>query len=65
VLLEKAKNRGCLIFWIAVSASTVDDSPLHWYQAANDPNKPLETLTEPEQNTVLKSIYDRMKEVVQ
>src|SRR3954463_14496646 len=28
VLLEKAKNRGCVIFWIAVSASTVDDSKL-------------------------------------
>ena len=70
VLLEKAKNRGCVIYWIAVSASTVKGSELSkLIQAANDPEQPLDTLTEPEQNRVLKSIYesiyDRMKEAVQ
>ena len=65
VLLEKAKNRGCLIFWIAVSASTVNDSELSQFQAANDPTQPLDTLPEPQQNTVLKGIYDRMKVAVQ
>jgi hypothetical protein len=65
VLLEKAKNRGCVIFWIAVSWSTVADSELSQFQAANDPNQPLDTLTEPEQNRVLTSIYNRMKEAVQ
>jgi hypothetical protein len=65
VLLEKAKDRGCLIFWIAVSTSTWDDSELSRFQAANDPNHPLDTLTEPEQNRVLTSIYSRMKEAVQ
>jgi hypothetical protein len=65
VLLEKAKNRGCLIFWIAVSASTVDDSELRRFQAANDPKHPLDTLDEPQLNTVLTSIYKRMKEAVQ
>jgi hypothetical protein len=64
VLLEKAKNRGCVIFWVAVSASTVDDTELSRFQAANDPKQPLDTLTEPEQNRVLKNIYDRMKEAV-
>jgi hypothetical protein len=63
--LEKAKNRGCVIFWIAVSASTVKDSELSRLQAANDPEQPLDTLTEPEQNRVLVSIYNRMKEAVQ
>ena len=65
VLLKKAENRGCLIFWVAVSDSTVDDSQLSQFQAANDPDHPLDTLTEPEQNRVLKRIYDRMKEAVQ
>jgi TIR domain len=65
VLLEKAKNRGCVIFWIAVSSSTVADSELSQFQAANDPNQPLDTLPEPEQNRVLTSIYERMKEAVQ
>jgi len=65
VLLEKAKNRGCLIFWIAVSTSTWDDSELSRFQAANDPNQPLDTLAEPEQNKVFTNIYKRMKEAVQ
>jgi TIR domain len=65
VLLKKAENRGCLIFWVAVSESTVDDSELSRFQAANDPKQPLDTLSEPEQNRVFKSIYDRMKEAVQ
>jgi hypothetical protein len=65
VMLEKARDRGCLIFWIAVSTSTWDDSELSRFQAANDPNHPLDTLTEPEQNRVLTSIYSRMKEAVQ
>lgn len=65
VLLEKAKSRGCVIFWIAVSTSTVADSELSRFQAANDPKQPLDTLTEPEQARVLTSIYHRMKEAVQ
>ena len=51
VLLEKAKNRGCLIFWVAVSASTVDDMELAQFQAANDPKQPLDSLPESEQTT--------------
>jgi hypothetical protein len=64
ILLEKAQNRGCLIFWIAVSSSTVHDSQIARYQAANDPKQPLDTLPESEQNRVLTRIYDRMKEAV-
>jgi hypothetical protein len=65
MLLDKANNRGCLIFWIAVSSSTVGDSELSRFQAANDPNKPLDTLPEPAQNTVLTDIYNRMKKAIQ
>jgi len=65
ILLKKAQDRGCLIFWIAVSASTVDDSEIGRFQAANDPRQPLDGLSVPEQNRVLKQIYDLMKEAVQ
>ncbi len=65
VLLKNAQDRGCLIFWIAVSTSTVDDSAIARFQAANDPSKPLDSLSEPDQNRVLKQIYDRMKQAVQ
>jgi mRNA-degrading endonuclease RelE of RelBE toxin-antitoxin system len=64
-LLVSTQDRGCLVFWIAVSASTVDDSAIAKFQAANDPACPLDTLSEPDQNRVLKQIYDRMKQAVQ
>jgi len=63
-LLSSAKNRGCLVFWIAVSSSTVGDSEIAQFQAANDPSSPLDTLPEAKQNEVFKKIYDRMKEAV-
>ena len=65
VLLQRAQDRGCQVFWIAVSTSTVDDSEIARFQAANDPAHPLDTLPEPDQNRVLKQIYDRMKQAVQ
>ena len=64
VLLKNAEDRGCLIFWVAVSASTVDDSEIGRFQAANDPQRPLDSLPASEQNHVLKQIYDRMKDAV-
>jgi TIR domain len=42
VLIDAAKNRGCLIFWIAVSSSTFEDSPLATFQWAIPPNDPLD-----------------------
>jgi hypothetical protein len=64
-LLKNAEDRGCLIFWVAVSASTVDDSEIGRFQAANDPQHPLDSLPDSEQNRVLKEIYLRMKDAVQ
>ena len=64
-LLKSAEDRGCLIFWVAVSASTVSDSEIGRFQAANDPQRPLDSLSPSDQNRVLKEIYDRMKDAVQ
>ena len=64
-LLSNAKDRGCTVFWVALSTSTVEDCEIGQYQAANDPASPLDTLPESEQNKVLKQIYDRMKQAVQ
>src|SRR5947209_1771233 len=44
-LLEGAAMRGVTIFWVAVSASLYKASPVSEYQAANDPERPLDTLT--------------------
>jgi len=65
VLLKSAEDRGCLIFWIAVSASTVADSEIARFQAANNPQQPLDSLPPSEQNRVMKDVYDRMKAAMQ
>jgi hypothetical protein len=64
-LLANARNRGCVVFWVAVSFSTVNDTELAKFQAVNDPSHPLDTLPESDQNRVLLEIYDRMKQAVQ
>lgn len=63
-LLQAAHDRGCLIFWIAVSSTTFEDSPLVKFQGANPPDKPLDLLPEPEQNKVFADIYRKMKAAV-
>jgi hypothetical protein len=64
VLLQAARDRGCLIFWIAVSASTFKDSPLARIQGAIPPNEPLDLLPEPQQNKLFTEIYSKMKAAV-
>jgi hypothetical protein len=63
-LIEAATNRGCQIFWIAVSSSTVEDSPLAKFQGAISPGSPLDLMSEAEQNKVLKEIFQKMKAAV-
>ncbi len=63
-LLEAANNRGCLIFWIAVTSTTFEDSPLAKIQGAISPTAPLDLMPEPEQNKVFIEIYRKMKDAV-
>jgi len=60
-LLEKAQQEGVKIIWVAVKSSTVKDSVISKFQAANDPERPLEMLDEPQQNKVLTEIYEKVK----
>jgi hypothetical protein len=64
VLLEAAENRGCLIFWISVSSSTFEDSPLARFQGAIPPSAPLDLMSDAEQSRVLTDIYRKMKAAV-
>jgi hypothetical protein len=64
VLIEAAQNRGCLIFVIAVSSSTFEDSPLAKFQWANPPNEPLDLMSDAEQSRTLTEIYRKMKAAV-
>lgn len=63
-LLAAASDRGCLIFWIAVSSTTFEDLPLARFQGAIPPHRPLDLLPEFEQNALFISIYQKMKEAV-
>ena len=63
-LLEKAEKRGMKILWIAVRWSTVDDSKIAKYGPLNDPNRPLEALTESERNQVYRQIVEKIKDLV-
>jgi hypothetical protein len=60
-LLEKAHQEGVKIIWVAVKSCTVKDSVISKFQAANDPEHPLEMLDEPQQNMVLTQIYEKIK----
>ena len=60
-LLERAKQDGVKIFWIACGSSTVADSPLNKFQGLNDPEKPLEMLPKAKRNQALVEIYKKIK----
>lgn len=55
-LLKAAEREGLRIFWIAVSSCLYDHTAIADYQAANDPENPLDGLTIPEQNKELRHI---------
>jgi len=63
-LIDAANNRGCLIFWIQVSSTTFEDSPLAKFQGAIPPNRPLDLMSDAEQSKVLVDIYRKMKAAV-
>ncbi len=63
-LLEGAKQRGLVIFWIAVSSCTFQDSVIARYQAANDPKQPLDMLSKARQNKVFSEIYQKLRAVL-
>jgi len=52
-ILRAAQSEGVTIYPIVVAHSTYHRSPLSRFQAANDPQKPLESLSVPEQNKIL------------
>ena len=63
-LIDAANSRGCLIFWIQVSSTTFEDSPLAKFQGVIPPNRPLDLMSDAEQSKVLVDIYRKMKAAV-
>ena len=63
-LLKAAKEEGLQILWVAVSASLYTETEIADYQAANEPKKPLDSLSRPKLNAELVNIAQKIKEAV-
>ncbi|MDJ0718870.1 MAG: toll/interleukin-1 receptor domain-containing protein [Prochloraceae cyanobacterium] len=63
-LLEAAEKEGLTIFWIYVSSCSFKYSPIRDYQAAHDISKPLDRLTQGEQEEMLMKICEKLVDVV-
>lgn len=62
--LKAAAQDGLKIIWVAVSASNWYFSPLNDYQCANDPENPLDTLSDGEQNQIFVDICKKIYGVI-
>lgn len=64
--IAKASEKGDLrLFWVAVGHCLYEDTEIAEYQCANDPEKPLESLGEAEQNKILAEISNLLREAFQ
>lgn len=61
-LLEAAEKEGLKILWVAVSESLYQETEIEAYQAANDPSKPLDSLSPADANRALVEICKEIKE---
>jgi hypothetical protein len=64
-LLEISNKENVKILWVAISSYPYEITPLNAIQCANDPSKPLDTLSEADQNkemaNICKTIVSFMK----
>jgi hypothetical protein len=63
-LLNYARDKGVVIFWIMVSDCMVKDTAISAYQGVNEIKRPLDTLTPPECRTALREIGEELRDMV-
>jgi internalin A len=61
-IMQKAAEGGLTILWIAVSYSLFKETDIADYQAANNPAKPLDSLSTADLNRELVAIAEKIKE---
>jgi hypothetical protein len=61
LLLKAAETEGLVIQWVAVSASLCAETPIAAYQAANDPARPLDSLSSHQVNAELVKIAQKIR----
>jgi class 3 adenylate cyclase len=64
VLLAAAEQEGLVVIWFVLSACSYGETDIPRYQAALDPERPLDTLTIAEQNRALVNVCQAIKRVL-
>jgi hypothetical protein len=61
-IVNAARDGGLQLLWAYVSAAGWEETPLEEFQATHDTTSPLDARPRAEQNAILKSIAQQMKE---
>ncbi len=61
VLLEAAASKGLTILWVAITPSMVHETEIVTYQATNNPDRPLDSLSRPNWQRELVEISKKIK----
>ena len=64
-ILSAAKNDGLTVVWVPVGASLYEETDIAAYQAAHDPSKPLNGLSEADLDTALVAIAKEIRDAAQ
>jgi hypothetical protein len=63
-LLEAAKGKGVVIFWIYVSSCLYESTEIANYQAAHDISRPLDRMSKPNRQAVLSGVCARIEGLI-
>jgi formylglycine-generating enzyme required for sulfatase activity len=64
-LLQAAEEEGLVLLWVKLRPCLVQRTPIHAYQAALDPVRPLSTMPEWEQEVALEKVAQRIEAAFQ
>jgi hypothetical protein len=61
-MVKAADQGGLRLLWVYISDAGWEETPINRFQATHDPKLPLDSRSRPEQNEILKSVAQQMKE---